>query len=206
MKLTEGVWHIEILINPDIAYLLLIVGIFLGTLALFNPGTGLLELGALLMVAIAGWLIYNLEINSWALVLLVLGTVPFMLAMRKTGKMAYLAVAIASFVIGSSFLFRGEPWWMPGVNPILAIIASGLTSTFIWAAGRKILEADEIRPSHDLDQLINQIGEARSDIHQEGSVQVMGEMWTARSEQFIPAHTRVRVVRRDGFILIVEPA
>lgn len=196
----------DILINPDIAYLLLVGSVFLGTLAIFNPGTGLLEIGALLLVVIAGWLIFSLEINVWALVLLLLGTIPFILAMRKTRQMAYLVVALVSFVIGSSYLFKGETWWQPGVNPFLALVASALSSGFIWFAARKILEADEIRPSHDLDQLINQLGEARSDIHQEGSVQVLGEMWTARSEVLIPAHTRIRVVRREGFVLIVETA
>lgn len=196
----------DILTNPNVAYLLLVIGTFLGTLAIFNPGTGLLELGALLLIGMAGWLVYGLEINTWALVLLVIGTIPFVLAMRKTRQMGYLAVALVSFVVGSSFLFKGETWWMPGVNPILALVASLLTSGFIWFAGRKVLEADTIPPSHDLDQLINQVGEARTEIFREGSVQVMGEMWTARSEQPIPAHARVRIVRRDGFILIVVPA
>jgi membrane-bound serine protease (ClpP class) len=196
----------EILANPNIAYVLLVIGVFLGTLAIFNPGTGLLELGALLLVVISGWMAYSFEVNLWALVLLVLGVAPFILAMRKTHHMTFLGVALFSFAVGSSFLFKGETWYMPGVNPFLALLASALASGFIWLAARKILEADQARPSHDLDRLINQIGEARSDIHQEGSAQVLGEMWTARSDILIPAHTRIRVIRRDGFVLIVEPA
>jgi membrane-bound ClpP family serine protease len=50
------------------------------------------------------------------------------------------------------------------------------------------------------------VGEAKTNIHQEGSVQVDGELWTAHSEEMIPIGSRVRVVDRNGFMLVVEAA
>jgi membrane-bound serine protease (ClpP class) len=66
------------------------------------------------------------------------------------------------------------------------------------------VEATSARPTHDLSGLIGQVGEARTRVNEEGSVFVDGELWSARSEQPIPAGSPIRVLRREGFILIVE--
>ena len=68
------------------------------------------------------------------------------------------------------------------------------------------MEADSTTPTHDLGQLIGMVGEAKSNIHQEGSVQVDGELWTAQSEEMILIGSRVRVIDRNGFMLVVETA
>jgi membrane-bound ClpP family serine protease len=56
----------------------------------------------------------------------------------------------------------------------------------------------------DPDNLVGQIGEARTDILDEGSAQVGGELWSARSLRAIPKGSRVEVVARDGFVVVVE--
>ena len=194
----------ESFINPQVAYLLLVAGTLLVIMAIFSPGTGLLELGALFLLVLAGWQAYNLPINWWALVILAVGVVPFIIAVRQSKKLVYLVVAIVSVVIGSSFLFRGENWWQPAVNPVLAIVVSILAGAYLWIASTKVLEADQTEPVHDPDRMIGQVGEAKTKILEEGSVQVAGELWTARSENPIKAGSSVRVLRREGFVLIVE--
>jgi membrane-bound serine protease (ClpP class) len=57
---------------------------------------------------------------------------------------------------------------------------------------------------HDLDGLVGQVGEARTNVNDEGSVQVAGELWSAKSDKAISAGSPIRVIRRDGFVLIVE--
>ena len=79
-------------------------------------------------------------------------------------------------------------------------------SGFVWIVAQKAIEADRVRPTHDLEALIGEIGEARSTISDEGSVQVAGELWSAKSEQPIPEGSKVRVLGRDGFSLKVEQA
>jgi membrane-bound serine protease (ClpP class) len=118
--------------------------------------------------------------------------------------MLFLVIAIAALIIGSIFMFRGSAWYIPAVNPILAILTSVSAGGFIWLITVKLLEAEATAPTHNLEKLIGDIGEARSDIHHEGSVYVGGETWTARSQTYIPANSRVQVIARDGFILEVE--
>src|SRR3972149_8430146 len=97
-----------ILLNPNVAYLLLVGGALLAILALLNPGTGLLEVAALILLVLAGWGIYSLPINLGAFGLLLLGVLPFLFAFRRSGRMVYLGVSIAALVVGSIFLFQGE--------------------------------------------------------------------------------------------------
>jgi len=195
----------EILINPNIAYLLLVVGIVMVIMALFAPGTGIIELGAFFVLLLAFWEISQLPINLWAFGFFVLGVIPFFLAVRKSHKLVYLVIALLAFIIGSIYLFQGEYWWQPGVNPILAIVTSVLACGFLWIATTKVLESEKLRPQHDLTQLIGEIGEAKTDIFDEGSVQIESELWSAHSSVLIPEGSAVRVVKRDGFILEVVP-
>jgi membrane-bound serine protease (ClpP class) len=194
----------EILIDPNVAYLLLVVGVVLAIMALFAPGTGVLEVGALFVLFLAGWEISQLPINLWALVLLIIGVIPFIVAVRKSRNLIFLVVALVAFVIGSTYLFQGASVWQPGVNPILAIIASLIASGYLWIAATKVLETEKIKPRHDLAKIIGEEGEAKTDIFNEGSVQIGSELWSARSVVPISEGSKVRVVKREGFILEVE--
>ena len=194
----------DILLNPNVAYLLLVAGFTFATLSLLAPGTGLLEIGALFALLLAGWGIYNLPVNFWALGVLLLGVFPFLLAVRRSGRMMFLGISILALVVGSAFLFRGEGW-RPAVDPILALLVSVLVTGFFWVVVQKTLEAERARPTHDLDALVGSLGEAKTEVHMEGTVQVAGELWTARSAEPIPDGARIRVIGREGLILDVKP-
>jgi membrane-bound serine protease (ClpP class) len=195
----------DIFVIPEVAYLILVSGFLLAILALFAPGTGLLELGALAMLLLAGYSIYHLSINIWALVLLLVGVFPFVLAVRQSGRMVYLVVSLLALIIGSAYLFPAQAWWQPGVNPLLALIVSLASGGFLWLVARKGLEALARRPLYNIDKVIGASGEAKTAIYHEGSVYVVGENWSARSQVPIPAGTRVKVIARDGIIVDVEP-
>ena len=92
-----------------------------------------------------------------------------------------------------------------GAVCILAIIAIGLVFGFLWLAVQKSAEAAQAPHSHDPDNLIGMLGEARTLIQSnDGSAQVGGELWSARSDDLIPAGEKVIVIRRDGFVVVVE--
>jgi membrane-bound serine protease (ClpP class) len=193
----------DFLLDPNIAYLILLGAALLAMMAVVSPGTGLFEIGAFFCIALAGYAIYHLSFNWWALVLVGLSIVPFVYAIQKPKREVYLALAILLLVIGSVFIFpRTEDQAM--VNPLVAVVASALMAVFLWIAVRKSLEASSRRPSHDLDGLVGKVGEARTKIQDEGNVQVDGELWSARSDKTIPAGSSIRVLRREGFVLIVE--
>ena len=193
----------DFLLDPNVAYLFLLGGVLLAMLSLATPGTGFFEVGAFFCIALAGYAIYRLSFNWWALIVLALSIIPFVYALRKPKYELYLGLSILLLVVGSVFFFpRTET--QTSVNPLVAIIASGLVAGFLWLAVRKALEAAHAKPSHNLEGLVGQVGEAKARVADEGSVQVNGELWSARSEKSIPAGSMVRVIRREGFVLIVE--
>lgn len=195
----------DYLLNPNIAYLLLVFGFALALLALVAPGTGVLEVAAFFLLALAGFIIYRIGFNSWALIILVLALVPFIYAIRKPKREWALGISLLAVIVGSLYIFPSEGL-LPAVNPILAISLSLLTVGFFWFIIVKAIKAHHARPLQDLKALIGQIGETKTRIHESGSVQVAGELWSARSHKPIPAGQYVRVINRDGFILEVEPA
>jgi membrane-bound serine protease (ClpP class) len=193
----------DFLLDPNVAYLILLGAVLLAMMSLAAPGTGLFEIGAFFCILLAGYSIYRLSFNWWALILLGLSIVPFVYALQKPKRELYVVLSILLLVVGSVFIFpRTENQAV--VNPLVAIVASALVAGFLWIAVRKSVDAAGIRPSHDLDRLIGKIGEARTKVEEEGSVQVEGELWSARSEKTIPAGSSIRVLRREGFVLIVE--
>ncbi len=195
----------NIFLDPNVAYLVLVVGFVLGVLALLTPGTGLLEIGTLLAMFLAGYSIYNLPINTWALILLIVGVVPFLLALRKYKQWYWLIPAIISLIVGSIFLFK-LPSGALAINPFFASLVSILAAVFLWFVGRKTIDAMKARPTQDLSRLIGMIGEARTDIAADGTIYVGGEEWSARSEKKIRSGSPVKVLKREGLVLLVEPA
>ena len=194
----------NIFLNPNLAYLFLVGGFSMALIAIVTPGTGVLEIAAFFSLILAGYAVYSLPINYWALIILLLSMIPFIWAVRKSGKLIYLIISILALLIGSVYIFRGDNWWRPAVNPVLALVVSVLTGGFFWIVASKTLEANAVIPSHDLGIIIGEEGEAKSDIYHEGSVQVHGELWTARSNEPISNGSKVRVVGRDGFVLVVR--
>ncbi len=192
-------------VNPDIAYLLIMFGAIFLMMAIVTPGTHLLEGGALLMLAAAGFEIFNLGFNWWALIILVLALVPFIYSIRKPRREWALVISILALIVGSLYIFPGKGL-LPAVNPVLAVIISLMSAGWLWFIVRKGMQASRARPLQDLQNLIGQPGQAKTEILETGSVQVNSELWSARSEKSIPAGSRIRVVNREGFTLIVERA
>lgn len=194
----------EFLLDPNVAYFVLLMGIMLAFLAVVTPGTGLLEVGALFCFVLAGYEVYKHSINWWAVVILLLSVIPFVQAIRKPKSIVFLALSILMVIAGSVFLFASEDGSLISVNPILVVVSSGLVAVAFWFILGKAAEAISRRPTHDLEALVGQVGEAKSSIYNEGSIYISGEMWSARSDSEIPAGSHVRVIRRDGFTLVVE--
>jgi len=206
--LTEGTPFTEMsfLIDPNVCYFFLVCGLVVGILALLTPGSGILELSALFLLFLAGYGIYNLPVNYWALGIVLLGAVTFVVAfwLKKMRHWATLLFSTACLIIGSAFLFKntgGEAV----IHPAFIIFATIVAEAFIYFVGSKTLAASTAKPIHNLDTLINMTGTAESNILTEGIVYVNGEEWTARSETAIPAGSDVKIVDREGLVLTVVP-
>jgi membrane-bound ClpP family serine protease len=191
------------LLNPDVAFVFLCAALLVTIFALLSPGTGFLEALALILMIAVGYAVANMQVNAWALVVLLLGIVAIIVTFRRVRKWYFMAGSIALLIAGMLFVFRGENAII-GVNPLIAVIGAVGLGAFIWIAGSNISKAFHQKPYSDLNRLTGMTGKAITDISDEGSVYVDGENWSATSEEPIPAGSNVRVIQRNGLVLKVE--
>jgi len=192
----------ELLLDPNVAYLLLMLGFIVALFALAAPGTGFLETGALLVLAIAAYGVYQIGINVWGLIVLIIGLVPFVYAVRRPNNKLFLVLGVLGIAIGSAYLFPTYGL-MPAVNPLLALVTSIILGVFVWLVAWKVILAAKRAPIQNPDNVIGMVGVAKTAISETGSVQVGGELWSAHSDKMIPAGKHVQVVSRNGFNLEV---
>jgi len=190
---------------PNLFYLCLVVGLWATALALVSPGTGVLELLALLLLGGAAVGMLTWPVNGLAFLPLILGAAAFVFSLIRRRQAGFWLVASAILIsLGSIFLFEDTAGG-PAVQPVLAIVMSGLTVLFFWVGVRRGLEAQRAAPTVAASTVIGQIGETRSPVYRDGEVYVGGEMWSARADQPITAGQRVRVRKLDGLVVEVEP-
>ena len=194
----------EALIVPNVVYLLLMAGVWLAAMALVSPGTGLLEVGAVTILVLAGLGTLRLPVDLWALAVIGVGVVLFIGALRWRRTALWLVVSGLLLGGGSAFLLGVEAG-RPAVHPLLAAAVSALTVGFFWIAIRRGVLAQRAGPLHNPDDLLGQVGDVRSALDPVGSVYAGGELWSARSDLPVAVGTTVRVRGREGLVLLVDP-
>ena len=188
----------------SLLYLFLVAGIWLAALAVVNPGTGVLEILALVALGGAGLGTMFVPLNAWALIVLALGGVLFVASLRLPRPEIWLAFSALALSVGSVFLFQPEGGGA-AVHPLLALSVSLLTLGYFWWAIRSAITAQRARPTIDPNKVIGEIAEVRTELNPVGSVYALGELWTARSEGRVKVGKKVKVVDREGLMLLVEP-
>jgi membrane-bound serine protease (ClpP class) len=193
--------------TQNLAYLVLIVAVWVTIFAAIIPGTGALEATAAVTIFLAAFAILTLPINLWALVLILLALGAFILELRRPAKGIFLILSMILFAVGSAFLFQGPngeaagvAWWIAAIGSMLTVGFFGLAfNTYLHATRSAVMD-------FSADKVIGQIGTAKSEIHDQGAVQVASALWTAHSDTTIPAGAKVKVVAREGLVLIVKKA
>jgi len=189
---------------PNLVYLLLMAGLWLAAMAIASPGTGLLEVAAVVVLIMAGVGTLSVPLDLWALGVIGLGAVLFVGALRWRRTALWLVLSAVLLSVGSAFLLGMEAG-RTAVHPLLAAAVSILTIGFFWIAVRRGILAQRAKPTHDSERVLGQVGDVRSPLDPLGSVYVGGELWSARSETTLPVGTPVRVRGREGLVLVVDP-
>jgi len=199
--LAEALW--SLLTNPNVAYLLLVVGMWSLVLAVSIPGTGLPEAMAVICLVLAGIGLTQLPVNLVGLGLIGLALILFILEFRLTSHGALLFAGVIALGIGSLLLFRET-------NPVQASLSWVMVAfvTLLSTAGfalilMKGLAAKRLPPAQDLSRVVGANGVARTEVNDQGAVYVGGELWSASADDKIPAGSHVVVVAREGLRLKV---
>jgi membrane-bound serine protease (ClpP class) len=195
-----------IITDPNIAFILLLVGVYGLLFEFWSPGVyfpGVLGGICLLLALIA---LSVLPVQYGALGLLLLG-IALMLGEAFTPGVGALGLGgLAAFLVGAFFLFEpGGSTIDFGVSiPIIvgaAIASAGLTFAVIGAA----MKARWRPAATGAEGMIGSRGQVVDWQAGRGDIRVHGEIWSARSDKELKSGDAVRVTRREGLTLIVEP-
>ncbi|HUV91160.1 MAG TPA: nodulation protein NfeD [Anaerolineae bacterium] len=171
---------LSVLINPNVAFLLLVLGIQLILLELSAPGGWVAGLLGVLCLALAAYAMRILPLNWLGLLLIGVSFILFLLDLRTPGVEALTFAGIGTLIAGALILFNlpvGSPYGRVSVPLVVVIgLVSGGFFAFIAAKG---LRAQRLRPVTGTGVLIGQRGIVRSPLDPEGTVWVAGELWTA---------------------------
>ncbi|RKY46867.1 MAG: nodulation protein NfeD, partial [Candidatus Neomarinimicrobiota bacterium] len=192
--------------DPNIAYLLLILGFYGLFFELSNPGTifpGVL--GAIFLI-LAFFAFQILPINYAGLALIIVGIILFILEVKITSYGLLTIGGIISMIIGSMMLINTSeaPKQLFSISLQVIIPVVIFTAIFFIIALSLALKAHRKKVSTGSEGIIGEKGHALTDIDLEGMVMVHGEYWKARASEKISKGEKIKVKAVEGMILVVE--
>jgi membrane-bound serine protease (ClpP class) len=197
---------LALITDPNIAYILMMVGMLGIFFELQNPGVVLPGVIGGISLILAFFAFQSLPIN-WAGVLLILFGVSLLIAEIKIVSHGVLTIGgVISMVLGSLMLYDAPE---VGFRVSWVVIVPTVGSTaglFIWAvsAGVRAMRRPAVTGAQGM---VGRLAVARGELGPEGHVNVDGEIWSAVAEDGkIPAGEKVRVTAVDGLTLKVSRA
>ena len=180
--------------NPNVAYMLLMLGILGIFFEISQPGVILPgAVGALaLLLAFIG--LQMLPVNYVGVLLIILAVIFFVLEVKVASYGMLTIGGIISLVMGSLVLIEGSE---PYQQISLAVIAASVSvfSGFFLFALYFVIRTQQTPAVSGLEGLVGERGDAVTDFDGEGKVYVHSEYWTAVSEDRIARGDHVEVVR-----------
>lgn len=192
--------------HPQIAYILLTLGILGLTVEFWNPGTIAPGVAGGVCLLLAFFALQILPVNTTGVLLVVFGLALLLLELKVPSFGALGIGGTISLVIGSVMMTRT----VPGVTvPLRFIVPVALSlAGILLFLGRLGLQAQRQPAVSGANALIGMTGRTRAPITPGGRAQIdlRGEIWTAESTVPIGAEEPVRVLAVQGLTLLVEPA
>ncbi|ART81816.1 serine protease [Oceanisphaera profunda] len=190
--------------NPNITYLLLLVGVYGLVLEFMSPGFGVAGISGAICLLLAAMALQMLPFSTVGLSLLALGLV-FIVAEAITPTLGVLGLGgVVAFVMGSVLLFDTPDQAFRVAWPLIAALA--LVSLGLMLVVVRLIIKQRHRPViSGVQTMVGLQGEALTDIAPTGYVMVQGERWQARSVEPIAAQQTIVVLAVDQLTLSVRP-
>lgn len=188
--------------SPNVAYLLLTVGLGLLVFELFTAGVGVAGLVGAGSFALACYGLAILPTNWWAFALIALSMVAFSVDVQTGVPRVWTVIGMVLFVVGSFTLFSGVD--ISWITLLAAFVGVLLTFT---AGMPAMVRTRFSTPTIGREWMIGEMGKAVADVDPTGTVLVRDALWRAETNRATPIRRGepVRVVAIDGLVLEVEP-
>jgi membrane-bound serine protease (ClpP class) len=197
--------------DPTIAYLLMTIGFFAILIELFHPGALVPGVTGVVCLVLSFVGFAAMPMNWGGIVLILAAAALFVLDLKAAVHGGLTVAGLLCFIIGSLLLYSppGPPSpTLPDVSvgiPAL-VAAAGVGGLFSLLVVRTALRMSGRAPITGSQRLNGAMGTTRSLLDPDGTVNVAGQVWSARVKNGrIDAGRPIRVVSRTGLVLDVEP-
>ena len=196
---------LKTLSDPNIAYILMMIGLAGLYFELSHPGVILPGVIGSIALILAFYSFQTLPVNIAGVLLIVLALIFFIMEM-KIASYGLLSVAgVISLLLGSVMLFDRGIDGQLGVSWHVLVPTLGLVSGFFVVVAGLVYRSQTRRPMTGGSGLIGEVGVAKTELNPTGRIQVHGELWSAHCRSTVSTGQRVRVTAVEGLKLEVEP-
>jgi membrane-bound serine protease (ClpP class) len=194
---------LAVITDPNIAYILMLIGIYGLFFEFANPGFVLPGVAGAISLLLALYAFQVLPVNYAGLALLCLGII-FMLAEIFVPSFGALGFGgVIAFVIGSIILFDQEGTGYAVSLPLIFALSFMTAGFFLFVIGAAI-KARERPVVSGQEEMLHAVGEVLDDFEHTGRIRIHGEIWKAESARPLKRGDRVKVVAVDGLVLQVQ--
>ncbi|HEY5719739.1 MAG TPA: nodulation protein NfeD [Gammaproteobacteria bacterium] len=197
---------LAVITNPNVAYLLMLLGIYGLFFELANPGAVVPGVIGVISLVLAMYAFQVLPVNYAGLALVLIG-MAFMVAEMFLPSFGALGIGgIAAFVAGSLILLDTEhPAFSLSLPLVLGVALA--SAAFVMLVTGLALRQRRRAVVSGREQLLGSVGEVIESFTGSGTVRVHGEVWQARSAVAVDSGqaVRVRAIELDGLTLEIEP-
>lgn len=193
-----------VLTNPNIAYLLMLLGFYGLVLEFYSPGFGVPGVIGAICLLLALFALQMLPVNYAGVALILLG-LALMIAEAMVPSFGILGGGgVVAFILGSVFLFESADNAIAVASPVIAALA--VTSVGVLLIAIRLLMRSRNQPVvFGSEVLIGTKAIAKDNFSAEGLVMMDGELWHAHSQQPIHKGQQVEVIAHTGLELQVKP-
>ena len=199
---------LNILSDPNIAYILFMLGVYGLLFELYNPGSIAPGVIGVISIILAFYSLHTLPINYAGLALIIVGIILFLLEIKITSYGLLTIGGVISLLLGSIMLIRSDSA-LEFIQLSWGIIIPTVLCTaafFVFAIGMGI-RAQRKKPTTGIEGIVGEMGEAITNLDPDGQVRVHGEIWKAvSSEGKVKAGSKIKVERIESLQLTVRRA
>ena len=197
---------LNLISDPNIAYILFLLGVYGIMFELYNPGAILPGIVGVISLILAFYSMHTLPINFAGLALIIFGIILFLLEIKIVSHGLLAIGGVISLLLGSLMLVRASSSLeMVKISRVVIVSATAVTALFFLFVVGAGLKAQRRKVVTGLEALAGLTGEALEMLDPLGMVKVQGEIWKAESiSGTINAGEKIRVTSMKDLKLYVE--
>ncbi len=195
---------LAVITNPNVAYLLMLLGVYGLLFELYSPGAIIPGLVGAISLLLALYAFQVLPVNYAGAALILLG-IALMVTELVTPTFGAVGVAgVIAFIVGSIILFDTDVEGFQVSMPLVVTI--GAAAGVLFSATIMIALRQRRRPVvSGQEEMVGGLAEALETFDESGKVRTHGEIWFARTQQPVKAGQKLRITNVQGLTLEVEP-